>query len=295
MYGQQMRLQMAIISAVLLVGTSSCAGGASDSSELKALKQERDDLAAQVKELQSKLDELLGETPDTVEPSTPTSTEETTTTAASSGKPAAPDASESVRAFGDISVLSLPAGDPGVVAVVAATAALDRSGSLPVIVRNNTTKTIGAIEVTGIARDATGNLAGSGSSQGFKPALVKPGEIAFGYVFFGDVVGQGLTFDLTASGEEPGSFFSSVPVQITELTVSAEQIIGIVTNGTAEQVSGPISIDGVCFSPAGDLLGTVSGYSELGDLAPGGVDSFSISLYGQFCTVGLLAASGYSM
>ncbi|MFM9112882.1 MAG: hypothetical protein ACKOPB_06495, partial [Actinomycetota bacterium] len=254
-------------------------------------------LAAQVDELQQQLDELLAGTDDTVAPSTseaPASTDAATTTAAPSGKPAAPDASSLVKSFGDIGVVSLPAGDPGVVAIVAATLALDSSGSLPVIVRNNTSKPIGTIDVTGIARDAAGNLAGSGSSQGFDPAIVQPGEIAFGYVYFGDVAGEGLTFELSATGEEPSTFFSSVPVQVTELNVGAEQIIGVVTNGSGDVVSGPISVDGVCFSPDGQLERTISGYTEQDELPAGATGSFSISLYSGPCSIGLLAASGYS-
>ena len=118
--------------------------------------------------------------------------------------------------------MSLPAGDPGVVAVVSVATALDSSGSLPVIVRNNTANTIGQIEVT-VARDAAGSLVGSGSSQGFEPVVVEPGEIAWGYVYFGDIAGDGLTFGLRTSGEEPGYF---QPVEITELNAIGDQIIG---------------------------------------------------------------------
>lgn len=261
------------------------------------MRQERDRLAEQVQELQAQLDELTAGGTDTVLPTTseePAPTDEPTTTASSGGKPAAPDGSQLVKAFGDISVVSIPDGDPGVLAIVATAAALDEGSSLPVIVRNNTSKTIGSIDVTGLARDASGNLAGSGSSQGFQPALVAPGEIAFGYVYFGDVAGEGLTFELTATGEEPDTFFSSVPVQITELNVSDEQIIGVVSNGSSDLVGGPISIDGVCFSTDGQLLGTIGGYAEQEELPAGATGSFSIRLYSGPCPVGLLAASGYT-
>lgn len=282
---------------MLVVTVAGCSNAGIADAEVQALRQERDRLAEQVQQLQAQLDELTAGSADTVAPATsdePASTDETTTTASSGGKPAAPDASQLVKAFGDIGVVSIPDGEPGVLAVVATGSSLDEGSSLPVIVRNNTSKTIGSIDVTGLARDASGNLAGSGSSQGFQPALVAPGEIAFGYVFFGDVTGEGLTFELTATGEEPDSFFSSVPVLITELNVSEEQIIGVVSNTSSDEVGGPISIDGICFSTDGQLLGTIRDYAEQEELPAGATGSFSIRLYSGPCPVGLLAASGYS-
>ena len=73
-------------------------------------------------------------------------------------------------------------GEPGEVSVVATAAGLDRGGSLNVGMRNNTTGNVGRIELAGTARDAAGTLVGSGSDQGIDPAIVAPGEIAFGYV-----------------------------------------------------------------------------------------------------------------
>lgn len=52
------------------------------------------------------------------ESTTTSETEESTTTAPAPAEPAAPDASPYVVAFGDLSVLSFPAGDPGELTVV---------------------------------------------------------------------------------------------------------------------------------------------------------------------------------
>lgn len=302
--------------AALTIAAAGCGSGGTDNgeamqNELEAAQDdarkaetERDQLAEQVADLQGQLDELSADTAstpdsgpqdaDTTEPETtepeatlPTTT---TTTAAPTGDPAAPDASPYAVAFGDISVASLPAGDPGVVAVVAATASLDDSRSLPVVVRNNTANPIGQIEVTGIARDSAGTLVGSGSSQGFEPVLVEPGEIAWGYVYFGDIIGEGLTFELSTNGEEPGYF---MPVEITELNAIGDQIIGALANTSDSEVSGPIGIGGACFAIDGTLVGTFSPYAEQDDLAPGGFGSFSTDLYGDPCPIGLAGASGY--
>ena len=216
--------------------------------------------------------------------------EEPATTDAPMVDPAAPDGSPYAVAFGDIGVVSLPAGDPGVVAVVTAAAALDGSRSLPVIVRNNTASTVGQIEVTGTARDAAGTLVGSGSSQGFDPVLVEPGEIAWGYVYFGDIEGEGITFELSTSGEEPGFF---LPVEITELNATDDNLVGGIINNLESEVSGPIGISGVCFATDGTLADTFSTFAEQDDLPPGGVGSFSANFYGDPCSIGLVAASGY--
>ncbi len=307
--------------AVLAMSATGCGSSSGDSKALrddleaaqadtKAAEAERDELAAKVEDLQSQLDELTGgttadtagESADTEPPATepentetattaPPTTEPATTTPAPTGVPAAPDASKYAASFGDISVVSLPAGDPGVVAVIASGAALDRSHSIPIIIRNNTSDTIGQIEVTGIARDAAGTLAGSGSSQGFQPKRVEPGEIAWGYVFFGDTTGDGLTFELSASGDEASTYFQ--PIEITELNANDNQIVGVITNTSDDELSGPISVGGICFAADGSLLGTFNAFSEQDKLAAGGTGSFSADLYGDACPNGLLGASGY--
>ena len=310
-----------VAAAAFTMAAAGCGSGDSDNAEAlrgdleaaradaRAAEAERDRLAAQVEDLQRQLDEFGGATgseatSDTEPSPAPTTSPETTapqttlpeatvpaTTAPPTGDPAAPDASPYVAAFGDIGVVALPTGDPGALSVIAAASELDRSRSLPIIVRNNTADTIGQIDVTGIARDGAGTLAGSGSSQGLEPARVEPGEIAWGYVFFGDVTGDGLTFELSANGDEPNTYF--VPVEITELNAAGDQIVGVLTNNTDGEVSGPISVGGVCFSAEGALLGTTRAFAEQSELAPGGIGSFSINLRGDPCPIGLLGASGY--
>ena len=57
-------------------------------------------------------------------------------------------------------------------------------GVLLVVVRNNTSKPAYGVEVSGTARDASGALVGSGSSQRLVPPDLGPGQIAIGYVRF---------------------------------------------------------------------------------------------------------------
>ena len=247
-----MRLKMWAAMAAMSMAVAGCGGSESTGevtrgeleaaqADARAAEAEAERLAAQVADLQGQLDELTegsgGETTDVATTQAVTTTEAPTTTTPPTGDPAALDASPYVTPFGDISAIVIPAGDPGVLAVVATAAAADRSGSLAVMVRNNTADTIGQIEVAGLARDAAGNLAGSGSSQGFDPVVVEPGEIAWGYVYFGDLTGDGLTFELTTNGEEPNTYF--LPVEVTEFNVTGDQIVGVITNNLTVGVSGP--------------------------------------------------------
>lgn len=215
-----------------------------------------------------------------------------TTSAAAKG-PAAPDASPYVEGIGDLSRASLPPGNPGEVTIIASTATIDRSGSVLMVVRNNTSKDIGAIDVSGTARDDAGKLVDSGSSQGFQPKLVAPGEIAFGYVYFDiELAGQTLKYTFTVDARPAETYFASV--KITELNVTGGKIVGAVKNDSNREVTGPISANVICFGSDGALSADASDFVEPGSLPVGGSGSFAIDISRDPCPIGLVAASGYS-
>jgi hypothetical protein len=221
----------------------------------------------------------------------PTTTAPASTTVPPPAKPAAPDASPYVVGFGDLSALSFPAGDPGELSIVSTGAQDELNDAVTIIVRNNTNDPIGQIEATGTARDAAGSLVGSGSSQGFKPVVVAPGEIAFGYVYFSGGFPKGSTFDIDIAGDEVDTYFR--PITITEITNTGDAIIGGVSNDTGVDVTGPISADVLCFAAEGATIGPKSGFAEQSELTDGAAGSFSIDLYSNDCPIGLAAASGY--
>jgi hypothetical protein len=212
-------------------------------------------------------------------------------TSTGSAAPAAPDASPYVVGFGDLSVVPLPAGEPGAVTIVARGTAVDPRGAVNMVVRNNTSDAIGPVEVTGTARDGAGALVGSGSSQGFQPQVVAPGEIAYGYVYFDSDIAAGSTFEFSVDAEPVDDYF--LPVTITEVNNTGSQIVGAVTNDTGVDVGGPIGADVICFGPDGSIIGYVGSYVEQDELPADGTGSFSIDLYGDDCSIGLAAASGY--
>lgn len=206
---------------------------------------------------------------------------------------AAPDASPYILGFGDLSAVSLPDGEPGV-SIIASGTVIDERGTVTVVVRNNTSETVGGIEVTGTARDSDGALVASGSSQGFEPVVVEPGEIAFGCMYFDISLAEtsGLDFEFDVDADPvTGSF---LPVTVTEINNTGDQLVGAVTNDNDGEVSGPIGVSAICFGADGNIVDFVDTYTDQDDLDPGANGSFSIGLYGAECPAGLAGASGYS-
>lgn len=209
---------------------------------------------------------------------------------AAAAEPAAPDASPYVAGFGDLSVVALPAGDPGAVTIIEGGDTIDRSGIVSTIVRNNTSDAVGEIKITGTARDSSGALVGSGSGS-LTPAVVAPGEIAYGYVYFGDDIPAGSTFKSSVDAEPVGEHF--LPVTVTEVNNTGNQIVGAVTNDLDVEVRS-IKARVVCFDTSGDVLGHEDSFVEPADLSAHRTGSFAIDLSERPCPVGLAAADGYS-
>ena len=198
---------------------------------------------------------------------------------------------------------TFPAGTKNELSVVANGPYSDRTNIVPVVVHNNTSRPVTAVEVQGSARDANGALVGSGSSQGIQPAAIPPGGIGIGYVYFGDAP-NATQFSFTASAKPskgPGrDFFAGL--QITENNetegerygTNRGQIIGTVVNPLTVTVTGPISVLALCLDPAGNPTTTVSGFAEGDDLAAGSTTTFSLDFYDQTCPSYLVGASGYN-
>jgi len=233
-----------------------------------------------------------GEKTTTTESERTTTTRKTTTTSAASAKPADARASELLQ--GNASP-PFPAGSPGGIAVVATGSALGDDGALPLVVRNNTADAAYGIAATGRALQG-GKLVGSGESQGFQPAVVQPGEVAIGYVYFGDTVPDGATFELAATADdEPGEIVPEVGLPVTELNLLKGQfgntIVGTVTSPLDHAVDQKASALAMCFDEAGKPLSTHSGYTDGEQLPAKGTASFSIDLFDDPCPVYLVGSS----
>ncbi len=199
-------------------------------------------------------------------------------------------------ALGVVGVDTLPAGEPGKLSVIAQASTLDRSGSLPIVVRNMTDEQVARIEVTGTARDASGALVGSGSDQGLTPYLVGPGEIAFGDVYFGfDGVPEGTTFELSVSGADPDDVFAGkVDLVVTEHNSAADSIVVALRNDGDKEVSGPIGLSLMCFDEAGVPTDTGWGFTDQDTVPPGATVTGTINFYADPpCERYIVGGSGY--
>lgn len=220
----------------------------------------------------------------------------TTTEAAAA---AAPTTSPYLFVQGTVNVPPGDAGKLGVVFTGKAPEGMSLGSSIPVIVRNNTKDSMNGIEVTGTARGADGSLVGSGTSQGFQPAILAPGEWGISYVYFDTTIPADATIETTTTGEKtdgPGAL-DSVPLKVNELNFKADEYggnyIGIVANEAKKTIS-TASLYLGCFDAASNLLDVEMGSTD-GDVPAGGTASFNISAPGGTpCAAVAVGASGYT-
>ena len=227
------------------------------------------------------------------DPDASNSGESTTTTAAADAEPS----TSPVLAI--VGTVTVPDGESGELSVVLNGSAVDESGSVPVVVRNRTDATVYGVEASATARTTDGSLAGTGSSQGFAPSTVAPGEWSFGYVYFDGQVPAGAQFDITATAETDADSIGSVDVAPIETNLvpgefGGQQIVGIVENSTEEEVAGPVDVQVLCFDQAGTAVAsTHRGYTDADTVAAQGTASFSVDLFEAACPNYVVGASGY--
>jgi hypothetical protein len=215
----------------------------------------------------------------------------TTTTSIATTTVAARPADDNDHLFTSGAII-VPPGTPGEVsvAVTAPPSPASDNSTVPMIVRNNTTNVVSGIEVTGGARDAAGTLTASGSSQGFLPGTLEPGDWAIGFVFFDiDALTGDETFDFSVSFDDgpAGALVGRIDLPITEATLQGDRVVGVVRNestspGTLAQVYV------ACFN-AGTLNEVYLGFVDGFEVPPGGSSPFTVDLFGP-CEV--FAAAG---
>lgn len=171
--------------------------------------------------------------------------------------------------------------------------------SVPVIVRNMTSDSIIRVEVAGIARDIDGSLIASGSSQGLKPNLIAPGEIAFGYVYFGyestldssSVIEYSVGYESsTGSAAQYENIRDLTPF---EWTHSGRNIVVLLSNDSDEALSGPFSVYVACFAPDGTLTDVTQGFADNDSAGAGSAVSAQIRA-ADVCNSFLVAGSGFT-
>lgn len=210
------------------------------------------------------------------------------------------DARASIFVIGNASP-KLAAGELGVVTVVARATKLDGSGSLAIVVRNNTSQAVERITASGTIDDSAGNLIGSGSDQGLNPNHVEPGEIAFGYIYFEGVsklpTGAKIDIQLESTAAADNTFenrrdLKGVRAGLVKGTYGLS-LVGQLINQYTDSVGGPIGVGAACFDTSGHLLYTALDFATPDSLSPGQKASYSMGVSGN-CPVYLVAGSGYS-
>lgn len=196
----------------------------------------------------------------------------------------------------------LPRGARGVLTVVAQ-GPYQQEQSVPVVVRNNTARTAIRVSVSGTASSPSGRLLATGKDQGLNPNVVKPGEIAFGYVYFNGVHLPGsarFRFKVTKAPPDEVQFENRRDLVVVESHRVQERIVGTLRNGYGVRVIGPIQASVACFSSAGRLLYTANNFTDEDNVAARGTLPFQVDTtppYGTSgfsCPVYLVAASGYT-
>ena len=191
----------------------------------------------------------------------------------------------------------LPPGEPGRLSVIAH--GRMQESILPIVIRNNTPTYITNMQVSGTARNAEGGMLATGGDQGITPNLVQPGEIAFGYVYFGDAtLPDGTVFEFQTEFEPAGSsmeeYESTRDLEVVEVSLVEDRLVGMLKNQHAEGITGPISIEAMCFENSGQILSHHSTYADQDSAAAGATIPYQVELYGDPCPMFLVTGSGFT-
>jgi hypothetical protein len=198
----------------------------------------------------------------------------------------------------------LPAGAPGRLSVVARGPGQSAVGTvIPVVVRNNTARTAIRISVSASALSASGRLLATGKDQTLNPNVVKPGEIAFGIVYFEDVnlpASARFRFNLTSTAPANVQFENIRDLIVLNSNRIQERVVGMLRNGYPVRVTGPIGASVACFSPSGRLLYIAEDFTDQEQVGPHGTLPFQVGTTppygtsGLSCTKYLVGASGFT-
>lgn len=216
---------------------------------------------------------------------------------AADGTLATPTAGTEQRTLGDNAFALLPVSDTKELEIIA-TGALVNS-NIPVIVKNNSSKTVYDVLVKVEARDAAGSLIGSGetpSSHMLKPSFLKPGDIALGFIYLeGDIQPDAaFKYSVKSSTEAPSYTIYKANVEFGEVNWLGDRIVGELINPASVSVSS-VYLMLTCIGDDGvPLLSDVATVNEA--ISAGESTTFQMNgVFGDLslCENFLIAGSGY--
>lgn len=192
----------------------------------------------------------------------------------------------------------VPTGPTGKLSVVEI-GPVDRStsfgGTMPIVVRNNTTKAVSHIDITATARKS-GRLVATGSSQHVAPAQLVPGQAGLAFIYFEHprAVPSGARFAFrfeTMPADK--SSYNTATLKVIEANRSSGAIVGTGKNTTGAKLQGPYAVSLFCFAH-GQVTRTDGTYADQdNDLPPDGTVTFSLDLYGHSCPKFLVGITSY--
>ena len=186
-------------------------------------------------------------------------------------------------------------GDPDTVAVL--TVGEPQGSIIPMVFRNNMDQSIFGVSVSTVGRAADGTLIATGSDQGLNPYIVNPGEIFFGYIYFGSNANLAniidFDFNVDATFVNPDMEIYKRDFEVLEHNQTGNQIVGLLKNSSEALITGPIGVNVICFNQEGDILGHYSSFTDSDRANPGASISFNIDLLEKDCPIYLIASSGY--
>lgn len=195
---------------------------------------------------------------------------------------------------------SIGAGTPGKADVVASgkIVANAMGATVPIELRNNTGDTISSIDVAGSAMDASGKILASGQSQGMNPAVVPPGGVSLGYVYFSSTTkvptNAKMEFTVASQPVEDGTKPYFRDLKVVQANLVGDAITGKATNNSQDKLKGPYAVRVTCFDAKGALLSSETTFaSPSADLAAGQSVTFQMPFYGKPCPSFLLGVGGY--
>ncbi|MBI5962406.1 MAG: hypothetical protein HY863_02930 [Chloroflexi bacterium] len=192
---------------------------------------------------------------------------------------------------------NFPQGESGKISVVAF--GKFKYSSIPIVIRNNTSEDVIRVKVLGIAKSVEGTMLASGGDQGFYPNIVRPGEIALGYVYFGSDINlpEDVKYEFEASAKpknpDTTKFENIRDLEIFEANLVDRRIIGLLKNTYSEMVHGPISVNVFCFDTDGNILSDNSDFTDKDQVLFDETIPFQVDLGNNQCPVYLITASGY--
>jgi len=169
---------------------------------------------------------------------------------------------------------------------------------LPLVIQNNTEKSLTNLSISATARSVDGALIAAGGDQGLQPTHLSSGDYALGYIYFDGIdLPPDAIYEFEVNGDDASSvsYDAQRDLSVQEASFLGDHIVGLFVNDQDTIVQGPMGVYVTCFSEAGEIVGFAQAFTDKDQAEPGETVPFQVDLYGGVdCTNFLVAGNGYS-